>query len=993
MRKYNFLSSFLTIATILVGGTNVSNAQLIANEVFLQGTYVEVGIATNGSFGTDNNAPAGYHARDGSGGTRLGFVADVGKDGWTAGSPAYIGDYFLPGSPQEGWDMQVGTNRALAWRGSGGTSFTGGLTGVNTSYATTATSVVGVWEGTLDSLAITQTTTLKKDKRYFVMNVKIRNTSSKTIKDIYYNRTVDPDNEVPTGGSFVTNNKITFKLPNPDNKTLVTGVGLLGSFLGLGTKDCRAIPYIVDAGLQPNDSLHKVWNGTGQGSTGYIYKLDSLYSNDVGIGVVFKIDSLKKGDSTLLSYAYVLSTEDLDSAFQDLTVSFSVNGKNFTSGDTVKACIGSKLDVSVINVGTSQLHWGPNVGLRDTTGTDNQITVGSSTITYTITSSGSYCAVPPTYITVVPVPLPAGPAAPSPVYYCQHDVPVALKATGVTGAVIKWYTAAVGGTSTLSLIPPTNAVGSVTYYVSQLYDICESERTPVTVVTRPLPTIDSVKWVSPSKCGVADGYFEFTTTPDDTFTVYYERNTIPQAPRNFVTDATGKIRIKDLGPGDYSAVYLVNQFGCTSVTYYGLIPLKDPSAVTPVVSNNGPICVGQVASLSSSFIDSSIYTWTGPDGFVSNLQNPTFVVTTASAGTYTLTIDRNKCISSASTTVAIKPAPEHQTFQRQQILCEDKDLRVDLRKDLDVDYQWNGPAGFILFDSNLSVKNIQQSEAGEYILTASNGVGCVTLDTVVVKVDKNIELSFGGDTSICVGDAASIFAFSTGPRILWSPGITLSDSTASNVVATPAQTTTYAITAFSGNTCANKTGNVMVEVLPLPAITGYDTLVRMGVGYTLTPQYEQTITKWLWMPADSLSCFDCPNPVFMSSRSIEYVVRVSTEKGCTSEAKVKVDVFCDGSSVTMPNAFTPNGDGNNDIFYVRGHGFMVKKFAVYNRYGQEVFSKEGEFRPNDPQYGWDGTFNGTTISDPSGYVYMIHVQCLNSTNEPIVIKGSFLLVK
>lgn len=87
--------------------TQKSKAQLISSEVFLQGDYVEVGIAKNGAFGTDNAAPSGYHPRY-AGGTQLGFVADIGKDGWSAGTPNYVGDYFLPGSPQEGWDMQVG---------------------------------------------------------------------------------------------------------------------------------------------------------------------------------------------------------------------------------------------------------------------------------------------------------------------------------------------------------------------------------------------------------------------------------------------------------------------------------------------------------------------------------------------------------------------------------------------------------------------------------------------------------------------------------------------------------------------------------------------------------------------------------------------------------------------------------------------------------------------------------------------------------------------
>jgi gliding motility-associated-like protein len=107
---------------------------------------------------------------------------------------------------------------------------------------------------------------------------------------------------------------------------------------------------------------------------------------------------------------------------------------------------------------------------------------------------------------------------------------------------------------------------------------------------------------------------------------------------------------------------------------------------------------------------------------------------------------------------------------------------------------------------------------------------------------------------------------------------------------------------------------------------------------------------------------------------------------------VNIKVFCDGANLTMPNAFTPNGDGNNDIFYVRGTGFSVKSFSIYNRLGQLVFKKEN-FLPNDPQQGWDGTFGGQAISDAAGFVYMIEIICYNSSNEPELLKGTVLMIK
>jgi gliding motility-associated-like protein len=180
--------------------------------------------------------------------------------------------------------------------------------------------------------------------------------------------------------------------------------------------------------------------------------------------------------------------------------------------------------------------------------------------------------------------------------------------------------------------------------------------------------------------------------------------------------------------------------------------------------------------------------------------------------------------------------------------------------------------------------------------------------------------------------------------------------------------------------------------MPSPAVSGYDTLVRMNIPYTITPVYGQDAVKWNWVPADSLSCSDCPNPVFVSRTDKTYLVYVSNSLGCTSVDTVTVRVFCDGASVTMPNAFTPNNDGHNDLYYVRGQGFSVKRFIIYNRLGQEVFHKEN-FLPNDRSYGWDGTMNGAAISEAAGFVYLLEVACFNSGYEPMVMKGTVLLIR
>ncbi|MBT3880558.1 MAG: hypothetical protein HOF76_16155 [Candidatus Scalindua sp.] len=100
--------SSLIFASLLIAIISSS----VYAEVFLKGNYVEVGIHNSFSFGTAGNQPAGYH---GNVSNKLGFVADFGKDGWGIGTPGFAGDFFLPGSPEEGWGIEWTTGSASGY--------------------------------------------------------------------------------------------------------------------------------------------------------------------------------------------------------------------------------------------------------------------------------------------------------------------------------------------------------------------------------------------------------------------------------------------------------------------------------------------------------------------------------------------------------------------------------------------------------------------------------------------------------------------------------------------------------------------------------------------------------------------------------------------------------------------------------------------------------------------------------------------------------------
>jgi gliding motility-associated-like protein len=94
--------------------------------------------------------------------------------------------------------------------------------------------------------------------------------------------------------------------------------------------------------------------------------------------------------------------------------------------------------------------------------------------------------------------------------------------------------------------------------------------------------------------------------------------------------------------------------------------------------------------------------------------------------------------------------------------------------------------------------------------------------------------------------------------------------------------------------------------------------------------------------------------------------------------------------VFLPNTFTPNGDGQNDIFYIRGRGIKtIKVFRIFNRWGEQVFERT-DLNTEDPSSGWDGRYKGVPLN-PDVFIYYAEMVC--DTNEPFTLKGNVTLLR
>jgi len=312
-------------------------------------------------------------------------------------------------------------------------------------------------------------------------------------------------------------------------------------------------------------------------------------------------------------------------------------------------------------------------------------------------------------------------------------------------------------------------------------------------------------------------------------------------------------------------------------------------------------------------------------------------------------------------------------------------------------YTWNFGDGTTSNDPLLA--NHIYTKPGNYdvSLIVSTTTGCS--DTAYfspVRVVESPSISITGDTEICVNDFVNyqgLFNRVDTSAVTWRwtmPNGTISTAQSPGVsrYINPGQFNVQAI-ATNSSGCTD-TASQMLTVHALPYATIQSPLQKqVGVPVTISPTYTPGIVSYNWTPAATLNCATCPTPVASPKFNTRYDLVIVDSNGCRNTAFVQVNVFCENADVFIPNTFSPNGDGSNDVFYVRGKGLdRVKSLRIFNRWGQVVFEKR-DFAVNDPSVGWDGTFKGQRPQSDV-YIYQVEVFCENS--QVIRFEGNVALI-
>ncbi len=261
---------------------------------------------------------------------------------------------------------------------------------------------------------------------------------------------------------------------------------------------------------------------------------------------------------------------------------------------------------------------------------------------------------------------------------------------------------------------------------------------------------------------------------------------------------------------------------------------------------------------------------------------------------------------------------------------------------------------------------------GVYTVTLSVNdplAGCVDVTVKNMTINPLPTVSISVPDSICSGSSflLSSSASTDVAQYQWKPATGVSNPQAANTSVTATVSTTYSLDVMSVFGCtASSAGEYVYIQQPAPVIQ-WDTTIIVGQSTVLNSNIGPNFT-YTWSPLKDLNCEHCPYPTSTSTTNITYSVTVEDNMKCFRVINTYSVMIDPRTSVDVPTAFTPNGDGVNDVIYVDGWGIKkLNYFRIYNRWGQLLFES------TDIKNGWDGTFRGVP-QNMETYVYQVSAE-------------------
>ncbi|MEO7265921.1 MAG: PKD domain-containing protein, partial [Ferruginibacter sp.] len=400
-----------------------------------------------------------------------------------------------------------------------------------------------------------------------------------------------------------------------------------------------------------------------------------------------------------------------------------------------------------------------------------------------------------------------------------------------------------------------------------------------------------------------------------------------------------------------------------------------------------PLTVTFNSSLNNPDTSAMTYQWIFGNGQLSSQANPTPQVYPV-AGNFPvqlIAINSSGCRDTSTLLVKAFAIPVIKA-SLDTFICKGNSVRLSVSGGSI--YTWSPAQG--LSCTNCSSPMANPDSLRKYIVIGTSSDGCINKDSVNIAIVYPFKMKISRPDSICIGGSAQLFA--TGANSYsWTPTAGITVTNISMITVTPQQTTTYKVIGKDGKNCFADTAYIPITVFPIPTVDGGpDKTINTGQSVNLVPIISADVTNVTWSPTGSITQTNYPAITVKPKETTQYLVQVTNAGGCQSRDIVTVFVICNGANVFIPNTFSPNGDGANDIFYPRGSGlFSIRSLKIFNRWGEIVYQKN-DFMPNDERSGWNGMYKGQKLN-PDVFIYTMEIMCDNST--VLTYKGNIALIK
>lgn len=654
------------------------------------------------------------------------------------------------------------------------------------------------------------------------------------------------------------------------------------------------------------------------------------------------------------------------------TASILPNGAtNFCNGQNV---------ILNANIGSGLTYQWLNNNAPITYATNSTLTVNTSGNYAVVVTNANGCVkmsntIP---VTVNPVPI-ASLTALTSNQFCSGDS-VKLQASIGLNYTYKWFKNGILINGATNVIYTATQTGVYTVEVKNQYG-CSAISNAITVTVAPLPIAQITALSSTSFCMGDSVKLQAVTGINYTYQWYKNGTMISTASQPILNvTSSGSYYVVVF---NYNACFLQSN---TIIVNVNPLPIAS-------INNIGDttFCDGDSVKLITSNVFGQTYQWFKNGLPIANSNSYQFTVKTAGAYYVKITTQFGCTAISRTQLVVVKPTPNGViTVNGPTTKCIGETIELSVPYVQGYSYQWyQGNTQLYTQLSNVLLANT----TGSYYVVITNSNGCSKIagpilltfvsyptaaitpkDSVIICEDKFVTLTAISDQPVSVS-----WIYNGSPLSQSGSSISTNISGIYSIVVE---------NQFGCKTTASTSTKVITVKKPIVILT-HDTTIYAGDAFKINVKGD-IANKYTWSPIDYLSCISCRQPICAPEHDMTYTLEASNIDNCIGMDTMHVHVICNDNQFYIPNMITPNGDGNNDVFYVRGKGVRkIKELKIFDRFGKPVFER-GNFEANNTQYAWDGSLNGTML-DAGVFFYYVEIECI--LGETFIYKGDITILK